>query len=135
VALLLEATRSNNTAAMRILATVFATGAEGVPADPERALALLNQSIAAGEAVLGASALGDFYRLETPKKDIAKAMSFYQKAADGSNTDAMVKLADMLSGSKGVAPDYQRAEALLGKAMALGAAGFAGDNNRFDRIE
>ena len=96
-------------------------GGAGVPADPSRAEALLQQAIAAGDVTWGAYGLGDFYRADTPLKDAAKAAAAYQQAADAGNTKAMRMLAGILTKGEGsVSADPPRAEALLQQAIAAG---------------
>jgi TPR repeat protein len=102
-------------------------GDGGVPADPPRAEALLRHAIAAGDIGPGAISLGDFYRADTPLMDPAKAVDAYQLAADAGNTDAMQRLAQILTkGEGGVPADPPRAEALFKQAIAAGAIKWGG---------
>jgi TPR repeat protein len=116
-----QAVDAGSTAAMRMLADVLVKGIDKLAADPERAEALLHQAIAAGDVASGEMALGEFYRRDTPLKDIAKAVDAYQRASDAGNTAAMRTLAGLLTaGVPEVAADPARAEALLQKAVAAG---------------
>ena len=72
IALLREAIRSNDVRAMLILAGVMAKGDKDVPADATQAETLLKQAIASGAVAVGADALGDFYRSETPAEGTCK---------------------------------------------------------------
>jgi hypothetical protein len=126
VALLLEAVRNNNTAAMRALAGILTKGDTGVPADPSRSEALLQQAIAAGDVVWGAYGLGDLYRADTPLKDIVKATAAYQQAADAGSGYAALALAILasnqfqsVSGRREMTNSFRKAASLLGKGPVL----------------
>ena len=105
---------------MRKLAAILVKG-DGVPADPSKAEALLQQAIAAGDVKSSADELGDLYRADTPLKDAGKAVAAYQQAVDAGNTGAMRKLAAILSKGEGLSRRIRpRAEALLKQAIAAG---------------
>jgi TPR repeat protein len=90
-----------------------------VPVDTARALTLLQADIASGDVKSGNEALGDLYRLATPRADPAAAIAAYRAAADAGNAGAMRKLAAMLSvRTPGVRGNPAEAEALLQQAAA-----------------
>ena len=103
------------------LAILLTAGGDGVAADPSRAEALLQKAISSGNPSWGATALGDFYVANTPLKDRAKAAASYEQAVSLGNTDAMLKLADLLTRGDGIPADPPRAEVLIKQAIAQGA--------------
>jgi TPR repeat protein len=116
-----QSAEAGNTQAMRTLAGILTKGEENIPADPSRALSLIEQAIADGDVSWGAYALGNFYQADTPLQNSAKAVEAYQKAADAGNTSAMRALANVLvAGTSGVGIDPNRAELLLKQAVAGG---------------
>ena len=70
--------------------------------------------------------LADFLAADTPSGDLDRAIENYEKAAAAGSASARIKLARLLAGRPGEA-DARQAAALLREAMALGAAGPAGD--------
>ena len=97
-----------------------------VPADPDRALAVLEKAVTVDGGAVSGEALGDFYLEKTPLRDVAKAEAAYQSAADKNNVEAMLKLAPLLAKPEIGPPQRDRAAALLRSAMALGEAARAG---------
>ncbi len=71
-------------------------------------------------------ALGDFLAADTSPGALDRAIGNYEKAAAAGSASARIKLASLLAGRPGEA-DVRQAAALLREAIALGAAGPAGD--------
>ncbi|MEO8667393.1 MAG: hypothetical protein ABI399_02690 [Bauldia sp.] len=108
-----------DTFAMLALARMTASG-DGVPADFNKAVGLVDDAIAAGTGKDGWLTLGDLYRAAGEHTDLAKAADAYQKAADLGHGGAMIALAGMVEKGEGVPADFGRAEALLHDAVATG---------------
>ena len=89
---------------------------EGVAADPDRALALLDGAEKAGLVGPAQKTLGDHYRTTG---EPAKAVAAYQKAVDQDTPWAAIPLAEMLFKGEGVAADPDRALALLHRAQQI----------------
>ena len=118
--LLTEAAKAGNSGAMLLLADRYRL-ADGAPKDLAKALDLIEAAIAAGNIRSGAQSLGDFYRLtEPPYRDLTKAADAYQRGADAGDSWSMIALAEMVRKGEGVTVDYERARALLEKAIAAG---------------
>ena len=118
VALLQESVKAGSTRAMLILAELYAAG-DGIPADFDKAISLLEQAAAAGEAVASARALAELYLNGDPAhRDANKAIAAYQTAVDLGDPDAMLALARIFSLGMGVPVDVGRAAALLEQASA-----------------
>jgi TPR repeat protein len=113
-----QAADAGSTSGMLAVAEMLRTG-NGVSADPDRAKALIEQAIAAGNIQDGALALGNFYRQSTPP-DPDKAVAAYRQAIDAGSTWAMLVLSDMLRTGEGIKADTAEAKALIDKAIAAG---------------
>ena len=98
--------------AMVDLAKMLLSG-EGTAPDPDKALALLQRAAAGG--LLGPSYLtiGQYFRSH---REPAKALVAFERASDAGETEATQMLADMLFAGEGIAPDPDRAAALLERA-------------------
>lgn len=106
------------------LAQLLGVG-NGVPADFSRAVELLNGVAEQGGEAAGPAyvALGDLYLAAAGEdRNPAKAADAYGKAAALQETDAMFRLAAMLSSGAEISADFDRARALLEQAVAAGAA-------------
>ncbi len=109
-----------NTGAMVSLGRMLGTG-DGVPVDFPRARQLLEDAIAGGAEKDGWAALAALYaNAGEANRDMAKAAEAYQHAADLGDAWAMLSLAQMLTQGNGVPADYERARALLDRAIAAG---------------
>jgi TPR repeat protein len=109
-----------NTDAMVSLARMLATG-DGVKVDFKQAKGLLETAIAAGAQKEGWAALGDLYRdADATKRDAAKAIAAYQKAADLGDAWSMISLGGLLATGDGAPADAKRAAALFESATATG---------------
>jgi TPR repeat protein len=79
------------------------------------------RSIAGGAAKEGWAALAVLYAsADEAHRDLARAADAYQKAADLGDAWAMISLAQLVGQGNGVPADFDRALALLDKAMAVG---------------
>ncbi|MCB1498902.1 MAG: sel1 repeat family protein [Bauldia sp.] len=112
-----------DTGAMRALANMYATG-DGVPVDFDKALALLQEAIAAGDVRQGSRALGDLYRdAAADHRDPLKAVAAYQAAILLGDAPSMISLAKMLGDGDGVAINFDAARQLLEDAIQAGSIG------------
>ncbi|HEX4761557.1 MAG TPA: hypothetical protein VFU87_02060 [Sphingomicrobium sp.] len=111
---------AGDTGAMLELADIFASG-DGVPANFDKALALLETAVAAGEVRQGSRALGDLYR----SRDPAKAVESYRAAIELGDAASMISLARMLSDGEGVPVDFEGARQLLEGAIKAGSVASA----------
>ena len=111
-----KAAAAGDTEAMFKLAAMLASGAD-VPADFERARALLEEAIAAGADRRGWGALGSLYAsAAAPHRDIVKAMEAWERAATLGDPWAAISLAEVLGKGEEVPPEFDRATALLWQA-------------------
>jgi hypothetical protein len=79
-----------------------------------------------GRTAAAYEALGDFFAADTPSRDEVKAIDNYEKAGAAGSATAFIKLARLLVAQPGDTVALRAAEALR-DAIALGAAGPAGD--------
>lgn len=105
--------------AMIKLGRMLATG-NGIPADRDKALALIQAAIDKGDASRGGEALGDLYLIESALRDPDDAVKAYQQSVDAGNTWSMIKLARILSVGDGVAKDPETARNLIEQAIDAG---------------
>jgi len=106
--------------AMLKLAAMLRAG-EGVTANFGAAQALLRQAIDAGQDRWGWAALGALAAdPNNPDRNMNEAAAAYAKAAQLGEPWSMVTLGEMLSSGADMAPEYERAIALLSEAGALG---------------
>ncbi len=114
-----EAAKVGSTEAMLELSRLYARG-DGVSADFNRALQLVEDAIAAGETRRGSWFLAELYaRAEPPNRDMAKAVEAYQAAADMGDPWSMVELGRILATGDGVPADFDRGKDLLMKAITV----------------
>jgi TPR repeat protein len=107
-----QASDVGEAAAMLSLADMLFKG-EGIPADPEKAIALSQQAAAGGLVGAAYSALGEHYR---GVGDFAKALAAYKRASEFGEKTATQALADMLFKGEGGKPAPEQATALLIRA-------------------
>jgi TPR repeat protein/peptidoglycan/xylan/chitin deacetylase (PgdA/CDA1 family) len=88
---------------------------EGIPADPEGAVALLEQAADGGQAAQAYAMLGTYYR---GAGDATKAAAYLGTAAAAGDVDAKLALGQMLLKGDGVAADPARARQLIREATA-----------------
>lgn len=113
-----KAAELKDTDAMFKLAAMLSSGAD-LPANFARARALLEQAIAAGAEQRGWAALGTLYAsAAAPNRDIAKAMDAWDRAATLGDPWAAISLAEVLGRGEEVAPQFDRATALLWQAAS-----------------
>lgn len=118
-----DAIAIGDTGAMRALADMYASG-DGVPVDFDRALALLQNAIAAGDIRQGSRALGNLYdSADEQHRDPLKAVAAYQAAVAEGDAPSMIALARMLSEGDGVPVDFDAARQLLERAIQAGSVG------------
>ena len=105
--------------AMVRLAEILATGG-GVPGDPERATKLLDEAVSLASPSMIAGRLADLY-LEVPSiRDPERAAAALEKASDGGNMQAALRLGKMLLSGDGIPVDAPRALALIREAVEAG---------------
>src|SRR5581483_10620774 len=120
--ILTQTARAGDVGSMILLAKLYATG-DGVSADFEQSRSLLEAAIAGGAVKDGSRALGDLYRTaDPPHRNPDMAMVAYQKAVDLGDAGAMIALAQILGKGDGTPVSFDRARALLEKAVAAGEA-------------
>jgi TPR repeat protein/peptidoglycan/xylan/chitin deacetylase (PgdA/CDA1 family) len=93
---------------------------EGTDADPARAVALYQQAAVGGLTGPASLALGLYFR---DHGEPAKAVEFFDKAANAGEAEAKLALGSMLLKGEGVSVDAARAETLLTEAASQGFAG------------
>lgn len=113
-----QAMAAGDDGAALTLARIFLRG-EGVPADPARALSLIESAIAAGNVGDGSVALGNFYRSQEPP-DYAKAATAFEQAINAGETWGLLALAEMVRRGEGMKPDFARAKGLIEQAIVAG---------------
>lgn len=101
---------TGNAAAMVSLARLTAAG-QGVAADRDEAIRLLEEAIALGAAGPASEFLGDLYLAEPGGG--ARAAAAYQVAATAGNANAQFKLATIFRDGRDVGVDLDRARTLL----------------------
>lgn len=110
--------------AMCNLADLLVKGAEGVTADPARAVEMYSRVIEKGAGTEAMNSFGVLlqYGAEGVDIDLGRAVDMYRRAVDGGNTLAMHNLASVLvKGPGAVDPDPIRAVDLYSRAIDEGA--------------
>jgi len=111
-----RAAELGETESMFRLAAMLSSG-DGVPADFDRARALLEQAVAAGAEERGWAALGTLYAsANAPDRNIDKAVDSYGRAADLGDPWSAISLAQILGMGDEVPPQFDRATQLLEQA-------------------
>ena len=112
-----------DTVSMIRLAAIVGPG-DGVPVDFERAQSLLQKAVAAGGSNAGVGLVEPRRPLPHGRcRSIAtwpQAADAYQHAADLGDMASMIRLAAIVGSGDGVPVDFERAKALLQKAIAAG---------------
>ena len=115
-----------DTESMLKLARIYADG-DGIPADFDRARALLEKVVAAADfnQITGWIRLGDLYRDAGNDRDPAAAVDAYRHAADLGDTTAMIRIARIVGTGDGVPADFDAARTLYERAIAASEANTA----------
>jgi len=122
-----QALAAGDTAAISRIGAMLLSG-EGVTADPERGIAMLEEAAPASPNLYTVLA-NTFLKGEAVPADGARAAAYFQQAADAGRANALTSLGDLYrKGAAGVEADPARAFTIFEQALA------AGDNAARSRL-